>query len=224
MEPHSFAEAVLDPHWKEAMDSELQALESNHTWTITTLPPGKEPIGCKWVYKIKHHSDGSIERYKARLVAKGYTQTEGIDYHDTFSPTAKMVTVRCILALAAAQNWSLHQLDVHNAFLHGISMRKSICLYLLASRQWFAKFSEAIQVAGYTQSKADYSLFTCKNGKSFTALLIYVDDILITGNNVAAINSLKQFLHTRFRIKDLGDLKYFLGIEVSRSNQGICIS
>ncbi|CAL8999400.1 unnamed protein product [Prunus brigantina] len=104
MEPHSFAEAVLDPHWKEAMDSELQALESNHTWTITTLPPGKEPIGCKWVYKIKHHSDGSIERYKARLVAKGYTQTEGIDYHDTFSPTAKMVTVRCILALAAAQN------------------------------------------------------------------------------------------------------------------------
>ncbi|CAL2268485.1 unnamed protein product [Prunus armeniaca] len=106
--PSHHKEAVLDPHWKEAMDSELQALESNHTWTITTLPPGKEPIGCKWVYKIKHHSDGSIERYKARLVAKGCTQTEGIDYHDTFSPTAKMVTVRCILALAAAQNWSLH--------------------------------------------------------------------------------------------------------------------
>ncbi|CAL2238958.1 unnamed protein product [Prunus armeniaca] len=246
MELHSFAKAVLDPHWKEAMYSELHALESNHTWTITTLPPGKEPIGCKWVYKIKHRSDGSIERYKARLVAKGYTQTEGIDYHDTFSPIAKMVTVRCILALAAAQNWSLHQLDVHNAFLHGdlheemymslppscrrhgenlvCRLNKSLYGLKQASGQWFAKFSEAIQAAGYTQSKADYSLFTCKNGKSFTALLIYVDDILITGNNVAMINSLKQFLHTQFRIKDLGDLKYFLGIEVSRSKQGICIS
>ncbi|CAL8999399.1 unnamed protein product [Prunus brigantina] len=103
-------------------------------------------------------------------------------------------------------------------------LNKSLYGLKQASRQWFAKFSEAIQAAGYTQSKADYSLFTCKNGKSFMALLIYVDDILITGNNVAAINSLKQFLHTRFRIKDLGDLKYFFGIEVSRSKQGICIS
>ncbi|VVA37824.1 PREDICTED: Retrovirus-related Pol poly from transposon, partial [Prunus dulcis] len=112
-------EAVSNPHWQEAMQSELAALESNQTWSLTSLPPGKQPIGCKWVYKIKHRSDGTIERYKARLVAKGYTQTEGLDYHDTFSPTAKMVSVRCVLALAAAHHWSLHQLDVHNAFLHG---------------------------------------------------------------------------------------------------------
>ncbi|CAL2245486.1 unnamed protein product [Prunus armeniaca] len=103
-------------------------------------------------------------------------------------------------------------------------LNKSLYGLKQASRQWFAKFSEAIQVAGYIQSKADYSLFTCKRGKSFTALLIYVDDILITGNDMAAINSLKQFLHTRFRIKDLGDLKLFLGIEVSRSTKGISIS
>ncbi|CAL8132110.1 unnamed protein product [Prunus armeniaca] len=103
-------------------------------------------------------------------------------------------------------------------------LNKSLYGLKQASRQWFAKFSEAIQVAGYIQSKADYSLFTCKRGKSFTALLIYVDDILITGNDMAAINSLKQFLHTRFRIKDLGDLKLFLGIDVSRSTKGISIS
>lgn len=180
------------------------------------------------------------------MVAKGYTQLEGIDYNDTFSPTAKMITVRCLLALAAAQSWSLHQLDVNNAFLHGdlheeiymtpppglrrqgenlvCRLHKSLYGLKQASRQWFAKFSTAIRLAGFAQSKADYSLFTCQKGKSFTALLIYVDDILITGNDVNAIAALKQFLHSHFRIKDLGDLKYFLGIEVSRSRKGIFIS
>lgn len=101
------------------MVPKLQALESSNTWTLTTLPSGKQPIGCKWVYKIKHRSNGSIERYKARLVAKGYTQREGLDYRETFAPVAKMVTVRCLLAVASARNWSLNQMDVTNAFLHG---------------------------------------------------------------------------------------------------------
>ncbi|KAM1627395.1 hypothetical protein ACFX1R_017067 [Malus domestica] len=245
-EPDTYPRAASSPHWQAAMQSELQALTDNHTWTLTSLPPGKSPIGCRWVYKIKRRSDGTIERYKARLVAKGYTQMEGIDYHDTFSPTAKMTTVRCLLALASAQNWSLHQLDVNNAFLHGdlheeiymspppgllrqgeslvCRLNKSLYGLKQASRQWFAKFSTAIQTAGFVQSKADYSLFTHRKGKSFTALLIYVDDIVITGNNMAAISSLKRFLHSRFRIKDLGDLKYFLGIEVSRSHKGISLS
>ncbi|KAM1681408.1 hypothetical protein ACFX2K_038957 [Malus domestica] len=246
VEPHTYAQAALHPHWQAAMDSELHALEDTNTWTVTTLPAGKTPIGCRWVYKIKHRSDGSIERYKARLVAKGYTQLEGVDYHDTFSPTAKMVTVRCLLALAAARTWSLHQLDVHNAFLHGdlheelymtlppglrrqgenlvCRLNKSLYGLKQASRQWFAKFSEAIKSAGYIQSKADYSLFTRQQGQSFIALLIYVDDILITGNDPEGINALKRFLHGHFKIKDLGNLKYFLGIEVSQSKKGIFIS
>ena len=101
------------------MDKEIQALEQNHTWDLTTLPLGKTPIGCKWVYRIKLKADGTVDRYKARLVAKGYTQREGLDFIETFSPVAKTVSVRVVLALAAAKSWPLHQLDINNAFLHG---------------------------------------------------------------------------------------------------------
>ncbi|KAI9180399.1 hypothetical protein LWI28_004458 [Acer negundo] len=246
-EPTSYSEAAALPQWRDAMNSELQALQANGTWSLVPLPASKTPIGCRWVFKIKHHSDGSIERYKARLVAKGFTQLEGIDYQDTFSPTAKIISVRCLLALAASSGWSIHQLDVHNAFLHGnlteeiymspppglrrqgednlvCRLHKSLYGLKQASRQWFAKFSEAICSAGYVQSRADYSLFTRTQGKSFTALLIYVDDILITGNDPVSIAATKKFLHSHFHLKDLGNLKYFLSIEVSTSKKGILLS
>ena len=103
-------------------------------------------------------------------------------------------------------------------------LHKSLYGLKQASRQRFAKFSTAIQAVGFVQSKADYLLFACRKGKSFTALLIYVDDIFITGDDINAIVALKQFLYGHFRIKDLGDLKYFLGIEVFRSKKGISIS
>ncbi|BBN69414.1 RmlC-like cupins superfamily protein [Prunus dulcis] len=99
VEPTTFAQASTDPLWQEAMDEEIQALEQNNTWSITPLPAGKHPIGCKWVYKVKYNSDGSVERYKARLVAKGYTQQEGLDYTETFSPTAKLVNFKHVNAL-----------------------------------------------------------------------------------------------------------------------------
>ena len=101
------------------MQTEIQVLEANNTWTLTSLPSGKKPIGCKWVLKNKIHANGLIERHKARLIAKGYTQVEGLDYYDTFAPVAKLITVRCVLAIVATRHWHLHQLDVNNVFLHG---------------------------------------------------------------------------------------------------------
>lgn len=246
VEPNSFCQAMQEPNWRAAMADEFLALEQNCTWQLTHLPPGKKAIGCKWVYKIKYRADGTIERYKARLVAKGYNQTEGLDYHETFAPVAKLVTVRCLLAIASAHSWPLHQLDVQNAFLHGdleeevymslpqgfrrqgetkvCRLLKSLYGLKQASRQWFAKFSTALIDDGFIQSKTDYSLFTRSRDQQFTIVLVYVDDIIVTGNNETDIRHLKEFLHQRFHLKDLGLLKYFLGLEVARSARGICLS
>ena len=113
-----FHEVVKDPKWREAMPKEIEALELKHTWNIVDLPPGRKPINCKWVYKAKYNSDGSIEKYKTRLVIQGDKQVEGFDYNKTFVPVAKMTSIRCFLSVAAAKRWDLHQMDVNNAFLH----------------------------------------------------------------------------------------------------------
>ncbi|KAL0551383.1 hypothetical protein IC582_010469 [Cucumis melo] len=118
-EPSSYKEASTNHLWQQAMNDELQALKKAHTWDYVDLPPGKKPIGCKWIFKIKTYSDGSIECCKARLVAKDYSQEYGIDYEETFAPVARMTSVRSFLAIAVAKQWPLLQMDVKHAFLNG---------------------------------------------------------------------------------------------------------
>jgi hypothetical protein len=118
-EPKSYTETKNFREWGNAMQSKIYALCENKTWSLVSPPLGKKPIGCRWVFKIKRKSDGSIERYKEGLVAKGYTQVEGIYYFDTLAPVAKLVRTRVFLSVAAAKNWPRHQLDVDNAFMHG---------------------------------------------------------------------------------------------------------
>ncbi|KAK3014747.1 hypothetical protein RJ639_009902 [Escallonia herrerae] len=117
--PNNVHEALADPRWKEAMNEEMKSLQENKTWEVIDRPPGKKPVGCRWIYTVKYKADGTIERFKARLVAKGYTQTYGIDYTKTFAPVAKINTVRVLLSLATNLNWPLQQFDVKNAFLQG---------------------------------------------------------------------------------------------------------
>src|ERR1044072_219759 len=118
-EPLYFHEVVKDAHCRQEMQDEINALERNNTWSMHPLPLVKKALGCKWVYHIKYNSDGTIERFKARLFVLGNHQEEGISYIDTFAHVVKVVTVRTILALVATKSWELHQMDVHNAFLHG---------------------------------------------------------------------------------------------------------
>ncbi|TYK03707.1 Retrovirus-related Pol polyprotein from transposon TNT 1-94 [Cucumis melo var. makuwa] len=177
------------------------ALEKTHTWDYVDLPPGKRPIGWKWIYKIKTHSDGTIKCYKARLVAKGYSQEYGIDYEETFAPVARMTSVRSLLAVAAAKQWPLLQMDVKNAFLNGTLSKEvymkppprtyspphKVCLlrralYGLkqAPRAWFATFSSTITQLGFTFSPHDTALFTRHTLQGIVLLLLYVDDMIIT--------------------------------------------
>ena len=119
IEPTCFTKASKAPHWIRAMNEGFNALLQNKTWTIVPRPSHSKPMGCKWIYRIKHNPNSSIEYYKARLLAKGFNQQEGIDYHETFSPVVKIVTIRLLITLAITQHWHIHQLDISNAFLHG---------------------------------------------------------------------------------------------------------
>ena len=246
VEPKSFAEAMQDEWWRNAASFEISALEENGTWTVEHLPPGKHAIGCKWVFKIKYNADGTVERFKARLVALGNKQVEGLDYFETFAPVIKMTTVRMFLKIACGRGWDLHQMDVHNAFLHGdldeevfmklppgfhapekgmvCRLRKSLYGLKQSPRCWFAKFAKALFDYGFVQCGADHSLFSLITRKKELHVLIYVDDLVLTGSSNEVVQEFKSYLSTCFHMKDLGKLKYFLGIEVARSQEGIFLS
>jgi hypothetical protein len=123
-EPATLAEAEQDVHWRTAMTEEIQAIEDNHTWVLTNLPPGRKAIGLKWVFKVKRDEKGSVVKHKARLVVKGYSQQQGVDYEEIFTPVARLEAVRLLLALAANQGWEVHHMDVKSAFLNGDLMEE----------------------------------------------------------------------------------------------------
>ncbi|GKV16980.1 hypothetical protein SLEP1_g27540 [Rubroshorea leprosula] len=252
-EPQSYQEASSNPLWQQVMQDELQALENTCTWDLVDVPTKKSLIGCKWVYNIKTRSNGSMERYKARLVAKGFTQEYGIDYEETFALVACLTSVRSLLAVAAMRRWKLFQMDVKNAFLNGdleeeVYMKpppglnhppNKVCrlryaLYGLkqSPRAWYAKFSATVSEFGFTSIPHDTTLFIRKTARGMVLLLLYVDvllllyvdDMIIIGDDVAGVEKLKQSLSQKFEMKDLGFLSYFLGLEVTSSNDGYLLS
>ncbi|KAJ4755031.1 hypothetical protein LUZ62_089436 [Rhynchospora pubera] len=246
-DPTSFAIANKQPHWRLAMSQEIQALHNNHTWDLVAPPDTRHIVGCKWVFKTKRRSDGTIERHKARLVAKGFTQEEGIDYFDTFSPVIRPTTIRIVLSLALSNNWAIRQLDVNNAFLHGqlqetvymhqppgfvnpafpshvCLLKKAIYGLKQSPRAWFHTLSSALIALGFHGSKFDPSLFISHQHGQTIIILIYVDDIIVTGSHMDSVTTLIHTLQSKFSIKDLGPLSFFLGIAVQQTPGGLHLS
>jgi Reverse transcriptase (RNA-dependent DNA polymerase)/gag-polypeptide of LTR copia-type/GAG-pre-integrase domain len=246
-EPTCYTQAVKLPVWRQAMATELTALANNSTWDLVEAPTGAHIIGAKWIFKTKLRADGTLERHKARLVAKGYSQLEGIDYEETFSPVIKPATIRIVLTIALSQNWHLQQLDVNNAFLHGdlqetvymeqppgftdqnhpsyvCKLKKALYGLKQAPRAWFSKLKHFLLSHQFKGSQADNSLFIYSSGNIVIYLLVYVDDILLTGNNSQAIQAILDKLHSTFSIKNLGKPHYFLGIEVGEEGTSLHLS
>lgn len=237
-EPTTLKQAIKDPNWAEAMQTEIAALHKNQTWDLVDPPKDVNIIGCKWVYKLKYKPDGSVDRYKARLVARGFNQTFGLDYFETFSPVVKAATIRIVLTIALSYRWELRQLDVQNAFLNGdlveqvymaqppgflhpnhpnkvCKLKKALYGLKQSPRAWFTKLSSALLSWGFNSSRTDSSMFVHFGRHSTLIVLVYVDDIIVTGSSPVLIQQLIHKLHSLFALRDLGQLSYFLGIEVT---------
>ena len=247
LEPQTVNQALKDEIWRGSMSQEMDAFTQNQTFYLVPRPENKNVIGCRWIYKNKFLPCGSLRRPKSRLVAKGYTQQYGRDYTDTFSPVVKSTTIRLILDIAVSQNWPIQQLDINNAFLQGTldeevymeqppgfidrdhpnhvcRLRKAIYGLKQAPRAWYVELKTFLLSLGFKNSLADTSLFVLQRGPEAVYLLVYVDDILITGNSKQRIHTVLKLLAERFSMKDPEDLNYFLGIEAHRTTKGLHLS
>ena len=244
-DPRTYDEALQDKDadlWHKAMQSEMESMYSNQVWELVEPPKGVKPIGCKWIYKRKRGSDKKVKAWKARLVAKGYTQKEGIDYEDTFSPVVMLKSIRILLSIAAHLDYEIWQMDVKTAFLNGsleetiymqqpegfikegqehlvCKLKRSIYGLKQASRYWNIRFDQAVQSYGFDQSPSESCVYRKSEGNAVVFLVLYVDDILLIGNSVALLSSIKAWLFKQFEMKDLGEAGYILGIKIIRDRK-----
>jgi len=250
VEPKSYNEAIsgMDVEvWKTSMKAEYDSLLKNETWDLVPLPMGRKALEGKWVYRIKTLANGDIDKFKSRWVVKGFLQKYGIDYTDTYATVAKFTSIRLLCALAASRNWEIHQVDIETAFLQG-SATKGIFIYVKqpkgfevpgkedwvcqlkkglyglkqGPRLWQDTFDKAILDMGFIKSKYDPSVYLSTNG----ILANYVDDILVFAPTMSDVTEIKAKLASHFAIKDLGEVKYYLGLEITRDRKkkSLCLS
>ena len=241
-EPTSYQEAMSSPdsqEWEKAMKAEMQSMDDNQVWNLIDPPEGLKTIGCKWVFKRKTDMHGIVQTYKARLVAKGFKQIHGIDYDETFSPVAMLKSIRILLAIAAHYDYEIWQMDVKTAFLNGnltedvymiqpegfvdpqnsgkvCKLQKSIYGLKQASRSWNLRFDEVICQFGFIKSEEEPCVYKKFSGSAIVFLMLYVDDILLIGNDIPMLLSVKTYLEKSFSMKDLGEASYILGIKIYR--------
>ena len=250
-EPKNLGEAMASPErskWQGAVTEELQSLQKHEVWELVELPEGRKAVGNRWVFKVKVNAEGEVERYKARLVAQGYSQKYGSDYNETFSPVVRPESVRMVLAIAAKRGFRVHHMDVNTAFLNGIlsdevymdqpqgyavkgkenlvcKLKRSLYGLKQSSRCWNEKLDEHLKSQGFAQSKSDPCVYT-RTGKEGEMVIVgvHVDDLFIATKSDKQMRTVKSSIANSFEVKDLGELKSFLGMQVNQSDQGISIS
>ncbi|RVW15892.1 Retrovirus-related Pol polyprotein from transposon TNT 1-94 [Vitis vinifera] len=218
-DPINFQQAMKSSNsqkWIEAMNEEYKSMQDNKVWELVPLPVGTKPIGCKWIFKTKRDSNGNVERYKARLVAKGFTQKEGIDFKETFSPVSTKDSFRIIMTLVAHYDLELHQMDVKTAFLNG-DIDETI--YMVQPENFVSEDSKNM-VCKLTKSIYGLKQASRQCGSKYIFLVLYVDDILLATNDISILHDTKRFLSKHFEMKDLGDASFVLGIQIHRDRLG----
>ncbi|GJY38745.1 retrotransposon protein, putative, ty1-copia subclass [Tanacetum coccineum] len=226
-------------------------MKDNEVWVLVDLPPNGKTVGSKWLFKKKTNMDGVVHTYKACLVAKGFTQTYGVDYEEIFSPIAYIRAIRILIAIAAFYDYEIWKIDVKTAFLNGhlseevymkqpegfvnpkypnrvCKLKRSIYGLQQASREWNKRFDDEIKKFGFTQNRDEPCVYLKASGSNVTFLILYVNDILITGNNIPMLQDVKSYLRRCFAMKDLGEAAYILRIKIYRDRShrliGLCQS
>lgn len=239
-EPATYHEAVNSPYardWMLAIEAELSSHHTNKTWDTDTTqpPPGVHLVDSKWVFKVKRNADGSIKKFKARLVARGFTQREGVDFTETYAPVVKFNTLRAILALAAKLDLHVHQMDVITAFLNGdldveiwmrlpggvaddvVKLRRSLYGLKQSPRLWNRVLDSFLQDLGFSVSEYDTALYIKRmDNEKVLIVAVYVDDLTIFASDLHDLLNLKSALAKRFKMEDMGEISFLLGLQITR--------
>ncbi|GJS19761.1 putative ribonuclease H-like domain-containing protein [Tanacetum coccineum] len=246
-EPKKISKALQDDSWVQAMQEELLQFKLQQVWVLVDLPHGMKVIGTKWVYRNKRDERGVVVRNKARLVAQGYTQEEGIDYDEVFAPVARIEAIRLFLAFASFMGFIVYQMDVKSAFLYGTideevyvsqppgfvdpdhpkKVYKVVkALYGLhqAPRAWYATLSTFLEKHGYKRGTIDKTLFIKRDKKDIMLVQVYVDDIIFGSTKKSWCDEFEALMKSRFQMSSMGELTFFLGLQVKQNKEGIFIS
>ena len=247
IEPTTFQEAECDSSWLLAMQEELNQFERNGVWELVPRPLDQSVIGTKWVFRNKVDEGGIVTRNKARLVAKGYNQEEGIDYEETFAPVARLEAIRILLAFACYHDFVLFQMDVKSAFLNGFileevfveqppgfesfdfpnhvyKLKKALYGLKQAPRAWYDRLSKFLLENEFEMGKVDKTLFIKTKGKDILLVQIYVDDIIFGATNKSLCEDFAKCMHDEFEMSMMGELTYFLGLQIKQSKEGIFLN
>ena len=247
MEPKKFQDAEGDESWMMAMQEELDQFTRNDVWDLVPAPRGKSIIGTKWVFRNKLDEAGNVVRNKARLVAQGYNQQEGIDYEETFAPVARLEAIRILCAFASYTGFTLYQMDVKSAFLNGViqeevyvrqppgfedpkhpeyvfKLKKALYGLKQAPRAWYERLTSFLIEKGYSRGKADTTLFIKRRKDDIILVQIYVDDIIFGATDEKLCQQFSSQMKEEFEMSMMGELNFFLGLQIKQSAEGIFIS